>query len=433
MTISGDHSIVAQKMAAIANDESLPGEIPDRGVPPERINNHTHTESQEQQRQQQQPEQQQQSVDDSIQRRCQQSIDDSIQRKIQDGKQAALASVLAAKKQRTQEHDGNEGDGDETSPSRNTGMRATTTTTTTNNNNNNDDAPVLGRQANHVSPGAVTVSRGGQQQQANNQNDDRQRSEIMMDNRLPSTQIHVEATLVTRPVFAVATLQEEESETNVVMNGSSKAFVADLEHGGKGESSTTSSPTPAPRKRTPLCWFLLCLAFALVVGAVASVVTVLVVSKERSTGSESTDPLTPGAPTIATTTPATTAIATSSTTTTTTTATTAADTEAPEIPNPAARLVNTYCTGVYDEGGDGICGNGDRYRAVWTRCVLAGTDTCMGIMWNPCRGPNENKDRTVNGAWKLLTPGQTFGENSTTCRNDDVHWDVFVVEEPIFN
>lgn len=100
-----------------------------------------------------------------------------------------------------------------------------------------------------------------------------------------------------------------------------------------------------------------------------------------------------------------------------------------EKPEKPIHIPNTYCE-YYKYGGDGNCKAGIPFDKVWQKC-LNGGNKCMGVMWNPC-GNTETSDTSVNGAWKLVTAGQTIGdaENPTsTCGGKDQalgHWDIFV-------
>lgn len=90
------------------------------------------------------------------------------------------------------------------------------------------------------------------------------------------------------------------------------------------------------------------------------------------------------------------------------------------------RVPNAYCQ-YYKQGGDGDCSAGRSFFDVWKECDADGPDKCGGVMWNACSGPTSNTN--VNGAWKLMTAGQTIGnaENpSDSCFDGKGHWDVFL-------
>ena len=93
-------------------------------------------------------------------------------------------------------------------------------------------------------------------------------------------------------------------------------------------------------------------------------------------------------------------------------------------------IPNTYCD-YYEYGGDGDCDDGLPFDQVWKMCLDDQDQKCMGVMWNSCNEEDTN-DISVNGAWKLMTPGQIIGDENNpteTCGGKEQalgHWSVFV-------
>lgn len=86
---------------------------------------------------------------------------------------------------------------------------------------------------------------------------------------------------------------------------------------------------------------------------------------------------------------------------------------------PYQHIPDRYCNS-YKQGGDGTCEGSRPFDNVWRICVNAGLDKCIGVMWNSCQGPTS--DTTVNGAWKLMMPGQDVG----SFIDGSGHWDIFL-------
>ncbi len=91
-------------------------------------------------------------------------------------------------------------------------------------------------------------------------------------------------------------------------------------------------------------------------------------------------------------------------------------------------IPNTYCE-YYKFGGDGSCDDGLPFDEVWKMCLDDQDQECMGVMWNSCEG--DTNDISVNGAWKLMKPGQIIGNEdipTDTCGGKEQalgHWSVF--------
>lgn len=236
-----------------------------------------------------------------------------------------------------------------------------------------------------------------------------------------SAPLTIEATLVPDmpcaiPVAVVAENDEESLRENAEMNDKNVVGV----HGYEAEKGRAGSSLRATRKRCALVAMAL---FVFLLGAIVSLLMSLVVNSSSDSTSENAVELLDPTPTL---------VPTNSPEASLPTTTTTAATPSSSIPTFAVHVPNTYCE-YYESGGDGNCTEGVPFDEVWQRCVEAGTDRCMGVMWNSCQGPTS--DTTVNGAWKLMTAGQLVGDAgnpTSTCGGREQsrgHWDVFLREE----